>query len=183
MGAPTVLGSASDRSSPRRSLTVSGYRFGRKWHDPARGGRGADSRGLPTLEHWITMDGAEGIAPGNAARHDWATLLSGRDRAAPEMLPFDHPLWVVYSSGTTGSPKPIVHGHGGVVLELAKLVGLHCDVGGPEDTFAWYSSTGWIMWNVQLGGLLTGATIALGRGEPGHARHGPASGALPKPWA
>jgi acetoacetyl-CoA synthetase len=164
MGAPTVL-ERFGQIEPKALLTASGYRFGGKWHD-----RSAEVaaliEGLPTLRHWVSMDGAEGIAPGPVARHDWVTLLSGADHAAPEMLPFDHPVWVVYSSGTTGSPKPIVHGHGGVVLELAKLVGLHCDVG-PEDTFAWYSSTGWIMWNVQLGGLLTGATIALAEGSPG----------------
>ncbi|KPQ14019.1 MAG: acetoacetate-CoA ligase [Rhodobacteraceae bacterium HLUCCO18] len=163
MGAPTVL-ERFGQIEPKALLTVSGYRFGGTWHD-RRAEVAALIEGLPTLRHWITVDGAEGIAPGDAARHEWATLLSGTDRAAPEMLPFDHPLWVVYSSGTTGSPKPIVHGHGGVVLELAKLVGLHCDVA-PDDTFAWYSSTGWIMWNVQLGGLLTGATIALAEGSP-----------------
>jgi acetoacetyl-CoA synthetase len=164
MGAPTVL-ERFRQIEPKALITASGYRFGGRWRDRS-GEVAALLRGLPTLAHWITMDDAGGIVAEGVARHDWAVLLSGDDRETPVMLPFDHPVWVVYSSGTTGSPKPIVHGHGGVVLELAALVGLHCDVG-PEDCFAWYSSTGWIMWNVQVGGLLTGGAIALAEGSPG----------------
>jgi acetoacetyl-CoA synthetase len=73
-------------------------------------------------------------------------------------VPFGHPLWVLYSSGTTGLPKPIVHGHGGIVLEHLKALALHLDLG-PEDVFFWYTTTGWMMWNFLAGGLLLGATV------------------------
>jgi acetoacetyl-CoA synthetase len=79
-------------------------------------------------------------------------------------LPFDHPLWIVYSSGTTGLPKPIVHGHGGTVIVALALKILHNDVGcsyHPNswgERFHWYSSTGWVMWNAQVGGLMNGTT-------------------------
>jgi acetoacetyl-CoA synthetase len=98
--------------------------------------------------------------PGAAA---WPDLGGGPDQASEpefEEVPFGHPLWVVYSSGTTGLPKPIVHGHGGIVLEHLKALSFHQDLR-PGDVFTWYTTTGWMMWNYLAGGLLAGLTIVL----------------------
>lgn len=97
----------------------------------------------------------------------------------PTWLPFDHPLWIVYSSGTTGLPKPIVHGHGGTVLVALALKTLHNDIGCSYDPnnwgerYHWYSSTGWVMWNAQVSGLLHGTTCCIYDGNPGGSKEKP----------
>lgn len=118
---------------------------------------------LPTLTHKVLVPTNGAVPDGWTA---WAETQA--DLQAPEvrMVPFSHPIWIVYSSGTTGNPKPIVHGHGGVMLEAAKQ-SLHQDVG-PEDRFCWLTSSGWIMWNTQLGALAGGATVVIHDGAPNH---------------
>jgi acetoacetyl-CoA synthetase len=148
---------------------------------------------LPTLTHLILLPRL-GLPPfavrDGVLVEDWARAISAHDaRVAafrPLALPFDHPLWVVYSSGTTGLPKPIVHGHGGVVL-VALAFTLHTDIGcsyAPNtlgERFHWYSSTGWIMWNCQVAGLLTGTTLCLFDGSPGGVKSQGAAGSQDRP--
>ena len=158
---------------PKLLFTVDGYRFGGVAHDRRSVVRGLVAA-LPTLQHVVEVpvlgEPVQLPAGTKVALHTWSYLLSGPAKAVPQWLAFDHPLWVVYSSGTTGLPKPIVHGHGGVMLEMLKMGGLHNNIGPSAlsgDRFHWYSSTGWIMWNAQVGGLLAGATVCLFDGSPG----------------
>lgn len=123
---------------------------------------------LPTLENIILLPGGSTFANAVPA-HDWNDLVAQHEDGGgdPEFasLPFDHPLWILYSSGTTGKPKAIVHGHGGIVIEHVKSHGLHLGLG-PRDRFFWFTTTGWVMWNVLVGGLLVGSTIVLFDGNP-----------------
>ena len=97
----------------------------------------------------------------------WQDLLAEEAELVFEQVPFNHPMWVLYSSGTTGLPKALVHSQGGILLEFLKFLGLHVNIG-PEDRFFWFSTTGWVMWNVLVGGLLTGATSLLFDGSPAY---------------
>ncbi|MHA6261871.1 acetoacetate--CoA ligase [Arenibacterium sp. CAU 1754] len=119
--------------------------------------------GLPTLDH-LVMVPVVGDLPENAV--PWSSMVTDDVSFEPTPVPFDHPLWVVYSSGTTGTPKPIVQGHGGILLEGAKQ-SLHQDLS-DKDRFSWLTSSGWIMWNSQFTALARGATVALFDGASNH---------------
>jgi len=127
----------------------------------------AMAKELPSLKQVLLWRNLGGALPAGWLDFDALTCDDAQLQAEP--LPFDHPLWIVYSSGTTGLPKAIVHGHGGVVLEHLKFMGLHNDLGPSAahgDRFHWYSATGWIMWNCQMAGLLLGTTLCLYDGSP-----------------
>ncbi|MDO0928704.1 acetoacetate--CoA ligase [Streptomyces sp. TG1A-8] len=145
-------------------FTVDGYRYGGKEHD-RRAVVAELRRELPTLRAVVHIPLLGTEAPDGAL--SWPELTSAGTEPTFEQVPFDHPLWVLYSSGTTGLPKAIVQSQGGILVEHLKQLGLHCDLG-PGDRFFWYTSTGWMMWNFLVSGLLTGTTVILYDGSPGH---------------
>ena len=159
------LQSAVDRFAqlePVLLVATDGYRFGGRTHD-RRELVGELAAALPTLRDvvHVPVTGAEQTVPGLP----WADLLAEPGEAAPVQLPFDHPLGVVYSSGTTGLPKGLVHGHGGILLVALAGSGLQNDPQ-PGDRGMSYTSTTWIMWNSMVSGLLTGSTAVLYDGNP-----------------
>jgi acetoacetyl-CoA synthetase len=152
-------------------LAVDGYRYGAK--TVARDQEVAAIRaGLPSLRAVVTVPYLDPSARGEGGAITWDELLAvGASSPAGSLdavpVPFDQPLYILYSSGTTGLPKPIVHGHGGILIEHHKALALHGDLG-PGDRFFWFSTTGWMMWNFLVSGLLVGAAVVLFDGDPGH---------------
>jgi acetoacetyl-CoA synthetase len=167
------------QTAPKVLIAVDGYAYAGRRYD-RRAEVAQIAAALPGLEALVTVDYLGTGRPETAVRGLYWDELgaagpAGSLDAAPldaaplefEEVPFEHPLWVLYSSGTTGLPKPIVHGHGGIVLEHLKVLGLHQDLSG-ADVFLWYTTTGWMMWNYLVGGLLTGTTVVLYDGSPGY---------------
>ena len=155
---------------PKVLLAVDGYRYGGRDHDRLDVVQALQDA-LPTLERTIVvgyLDPEPSLDRLSGATRWDAFLEEGPDEALGfAQLGFDHPLWVLYSSGTTGLPKAIVHGHGGILLEHLKELHLHVDLQA-GDRFFWFTTTGWMMWNFLIGGLLTDASIVLYDGNPGH---------------
>jgi acetoacetyl-CoA synthetase len=145
-------------------LAIDGYRYGGRTIE-RRDQNEALRSGLPTLTRavWLGYLHPDGDVPDGWT--PWAELTGERGPLRFTPVAFDHPLYILFSSGTTGKPKPIVHGHGGILLEHAKVLGLHFDLG-PDDRFFWYTTTGWMMWNFCMSGLLVGSAVVTFDGDP-----------------
>ncbi|MGH2859668.1 MAG: acetoacetate--CoA ligase [Solirubrobacteraceae bacterium] len=144
--------------TPKVLLAVDGYRYGGRDFERDEVVARIASK-LPGLQHTVRLGYLDGGG--------WEDGFLRDSELSFAQVPFDHPLWVLYSSGTTGLPKPIVHGQGGILLEQLKKLHLHVDAQAGDRLF-WFTTTGWMMWNFLVGGLLTDAAIVLFDGNPGH---------------
>jgi acetoacetyl-CoA synthetase len=163
--------SISDRFhqiQPKVLFAVDGYQYGGRQFD-CRSVVSSLQQSLPTLERTILVPYLYRGDPHGGMENVllWDDVLKEKGTLVYEQVDFNHPMWVVYSSGTTGLPKPLVHSQGGILIEFIKFLGLHVDVR-PGDTFFWFSTTGWVMWNILQGSLLTGASAVVYDGSPGY---------------
>ncbi|PUA79514.1 acetoacetate--CoA ligase [Nocardioides currus] len=149
---------------PTVLIAADGYRWNGRAHD-RRAEVDALRDALPTLRAVVHVPNL-GLEPPPGAT-SWAEVTDALCEPRFDRLTFDAPLWVLFSSGTTGVPKGIVHGHGGVLLEHLKTLGLHMDLG-PGRPLFWYTTTNWMMWNLVASGLLVGAPVVLYDGSPAH---------------
>jgi acetoacetyl-CoA synthetase len=155
---------------PKVLFAVDGYRYGGKDFDRRETLANLQAE-IPSLERTVVLpylDSEPDLSPLREAMR-WGELLASGEGAELvfERVPFDHPLWVLYSSGTTGLPKAIVQSQGGILLEHLKKLHLHVDAH-PDDRLFWFTTTGWMMWNFLVSGLLTRAAIVLYDGNPGY---------------
>ncbi|MFE7267220.1 acetoacetate--CoA ligase [Streptomyces sp. NPDC057592] len=171
-GTPSVLARLR-QARPTVLVAADGYRYAGRDHD-RRPHTAELLDGLPTVRHLVAVDRLHTCESGQAwsrrpdvTQHRWTELAGRRDRAVFADVPFDHPLWILWSSGTTGVPKGIVHGHGGIVVELLKALGLGADLRA-RDRYLFHTSTSWMVWNLMVAGLLHGATLVLYDGSPTH---------------
>ncbi|WP_371494444.1 acetoacetate--CoA ligase [Kitasatospora sp. NBC_00374] len=171
-GTPSVLARLR-QARPTVLLAVDGYRHGGKEYDRLPEVEKITAR-LPTLRHLVAVDH---LRPASAesrwttrddvVQHTWSALLEQDAPLVFADVPFDHPLWILWSSGTTGLPKGIVQSHGGIVVELLKALGLGADLRA-DDRYFFHTSTSWMVWNFMVAGLLHGSTIVLYDGSPTH---------------
>jgi acetoacetyl-CoA synthetase len=162
---PTAIADRFTQIEPVVLLAVDGYTYGGRRFDTLAVVDGLRAV-LPTVRATVVVPQLDAAATLPAAV-GWPEVLATHGELGFEPMAFDDPLWVLFSSGTTGLPKPIVHGHGGIVVEHLKQLALHLDLG-PADRFFWFTTTGWMMWNLLVSGLAVGSSIVLYDGNPSH---------------